>query len=368
MIVGGCHPAKAPTPAPAPAAPDTKAALVEAGLNNLYADSRAVGLVTAVVRGDRVEARGFGHLGANDARVPDGTTLVRLESVSKLFTADLLSANVAAGRVKLTDPITLYAPKGWQAPRTKGGGVIRLVNLASHTSGMPRESGVKPTLAPADATLARWKWLGLGRHLSPPQTEALYSNIAFDVLGDVLTAASGRPYAQTLAATVTGPMGMIDTTPSPNAAQCARLMSSDPVRPAWPCADQGGWAASGGLYSTANDMGRWLTAQLAPNPAGDRRRISQATYFPRAAFANVSGLDHAGPASAIGLGWIELAADAAHPRLLEKTGGGDGFLTYVVIDPARRIGVFVAFDNVSGRRLPKVTADANDLVALLGAP
>ena len=37
------------------------------------------------------------------------------------------------------------------------------------------------------------------------------------------------------------------------------------------------------------------------------------------------GLDHAGPASAIGLGWIEQTASATHPRILEKTGGGDGW-------------------------------------------
>jgi hypothetical protein len=40
----------------------------------------------------------------------------------------------------------------------------------------------------------------------------------------------------------------------------------------------------------------------------------------------------------------------------------------VVIDPARRVGVFVAFDDVSGRRMAPATTDANNLAGLLGAP
>jgi serine-type D-Ala-D-Ala carboxypeptidase/endopeptidase len=356
-----------PKPAPAPP-PDARAARIEAALQRLYADSQATGLVVAVARGDRTEVRGFGHLGPLDPSPTNGKTLVRLESVSKLFAAQLLSVRVAEGRMRLTDPLALYAPKGWAAPRTKGADPIELVNLATHTSGLPRESGLKTGLSAAAAAEARWAWLGRQRRLPPPGRRASYSNIAFDVLGDALTDAGGAPYAEALAASVTGPLGMVDTTPAPTPEQCARLMSPDPARPPHPCADQSDHAASGGLYSTADDMARWLAAQLAPGAAVDARRISQAIYVQRAALGAAVGLDHAGPASAIGLAWIEQAASADHPRILEKTGGGDGFLTYVVIDPARRVGVFVAFDNVSGRRMSPVTSDANDLAGLLGAP
>jgi D-alanyl-D-alanine-carboxypeptidase/D-alanyl-D-alanine-endopeptidase len=356
-----------PKPAPAPP-PDARVVRIEAALQRLYADSQAVSLVVAVAQGDQTEVRGFGHLGPLDPTPTDGKTLVRLESVSKLFAAQLLSAQVAAGRMRLTDPLALYAPKPWAAPRTKGAVPIELVNLATHTSGLPRESGLRLGLTAAAAAEARWAWLARQRRLPPPGRRALYSNIAFDVLGDALTDAGGAPYAEALAASVTRPLGMVDTTPTPTPDQCARLMSPDPARPPHPCVDQSDHAASGGLYSTADDMARWLGTQLAPGAAADARRISQAIYFQRAALGAAVGLDHAGPASAIGLAWIEQTATATHPRILEKTGGGDGFLTYVVIDPARRVGVFVAFDNASGRRMESVTADANELVGLLGAP
>src|SRR5208283_2161795 len=98
-----------------------------------------------------------------------------------------------------------------------------------------------------------------------------------------------------------------------------------------------------------------------------RRRISQAIYVQRTSLKIAYGLDHAGPASAIGLAWIELQPTAEHPRVLEKTGGGDGFLSYVVIDPANHTGVFLAFDNLSDRRLPVVAGDANALIGVLDA-
>ena len=79
-------------------------------------------------------------------------------------------------------------------------------------------------------------------------------------------------------------------------------------------------------------MALWLKAQLAPGAETDRRRISQAIYVQRATLKKAIGLDHAGLANAIGLAWIEQLAGPGHPRILEKTGGGDGFLTYVVLD------------------------------------
>jgi D-alanyl-D-alanine-carboxypeptidase/D-alanyl-D-alanine-endopeptidase len=354
-------------PKPAPAA-DARTARIEAALQRIYADSQATGLVVAVAQADTTEVRGFGRRDPLDPTPTDGKTLVRLQSVSKLFAAQLLSAQVAAGRMRLTDPLALYAPKGWTDRRMKGAEPIALIDLATHTSGLPRESGLKPGLPAAAAAEARWAWLARQRRLSAPGRRALYSNIGFDVLGDTLSDATGAPYAQVLATGITGPLGMVDTTPAPTPEQCARLMSPDPARPPHPCVDQSDNAASGGLYSTADDMALWLRAQLAPGAAADARRVSQAIYVQRSALAAALGLDHAGPASAIGLGWIEQTATPSHPRTLEKTGGGDGFLTYVVIDPARRVGVFVAFDNTSDKRMAPVTTDANDLVALLGAP
>ncbi len=354
------------TPPPAtidvPVAPPGAAA----AMAMLYAASGASGMVATVVEGDQVTTQGFGKMGPKDPRRPDGRTLVRLQSISKLFASDLLATLVAQGRVKLSDPLTAHAPPGWHEIRPAKGPPITLETLATHTSGLPRESGIDQTLPGPIAVADRWAWLSREAALMPqPGRAARYSNLAFEFLGDALARAAGTTYGEALDRAVTGPLGMVDTTARPTADECARLMAPDQRLGPRPCIDQSGEAASGGLYSTADDMGLWMKAQLAaqPDPA---RRISQAVYVRRDALARASGIDHAGEASGIGLAWIEEEADGTHPRILQKTGGGDGFLTYIVIDPVRRVGIFVAFDNMHAHRLPVVAMDANALIGQLG--
>jgi len=209
----------------------------------------------------------------------------------------------------------------------------------------------------------RWAWLGQRRNPRDAGKGAHYSNLGFEFLGDADAAGAGASYGEALRDWVTAPLGMADTTANPSPTACSRMMAGDPVWPAPPCTDQSFHAASGGLYSTANDMARWMVSQLGADPV---RRISQATYVRRDQLAYASGVDIAGPANGIGLAWIELAPDAGHPRLIEKTGGGYGFMTYLVLDPARRIGVFFAMNRMSGGALRRAALDANDLVAMLG--
>jgi len=367
-LLVGCKPAPKPPPVAAPLprfdAPLSQPAAALAA--NIFAQSEASGTVVAVVRGDAMTTLGFGRVAPRDASSPDGRTLVRLQSVSKLLAADLLATMVAKGQVTLADPLARFGPPGWTPTKGLSDAPILLVNLATHTSGLPRD-GIPPGLPADAATAARWSWLAQQTTLPRPGRGAQYSNVAFDFLGDALSAARKTSYGQLLAAEVTGPDGMRDTTASPSAQACARLMTSDPRRPRHPCIDQSGEAASGGLYSTADDMALWLRSQLAPGAERDRRRISQAIYARRSALAYVGGLDHAGRATGVGLGWIEEDADGAHPRILEKTGGGDGFLSYVVIDPERRVGVFVGFNNMSGHRLEAVADAADALAAELAA-
>jgi D-alanyl-D-alanine-carboxypeptidase/D-alanyl-D-alanine-endopeptidase len=369
LALAACKPPPAP-PAPAaiPAA-DFNAPLsppAQALLGDVFAQSQAQGMVVAVVRGDAMTTTGFGRISRANPQAPDGRVLVRLQSISKLFASDLLSAFVAEGRLKLSDPLASYAPAGWAPSKATKALSITLLSLATHTSGLPRGPYYDPAVPVSVADAARWDLVARQQGLSAPGRGAHYSNLGFDLLGDALASAAHSTYEAALAGEITGPLGMADTTATPTPAQCARMMAGDVRRQLHPCVDQTGEAASGGLYSTADDMALWLRAQLKPDAAGDRRRISQQVYVRRDALAYAAGLDHAGHATGIGLAWIEQDASPGRPRILEKTGGGDGFLTYVVIDPVRRAGVFVGFNNVSGHRLGAVAAAADDLVILLG--
>lgn len=341
--------------------PDTRRTL-----QAIFAQTHAPGMVAAVVRGDEAVVWGYG-VSRQGAGRPNGRTLVRLASISKLFTNQTLAAMAVEGRMRPEDPLQRWAPPGIVVPRGPGQTQITLVHLASHTSGLPRQAGLAYSAVPARAEADRWAWLGRQGPVQTPGRTALYSNIAYDLLADAIGRAAGRPYSQVLAQRVTGPLGLRDTTASPSAEACSRLMDGGEAGPWAECRDTAANAGSGGLYSTADDMAIWMRHQLGIGAvwADPGLRISQAVRFRRQDLARIEGLDRAGEASGIGLGWIELAPTATHPRLLEKTGGGWGFMTYVAIAPGRRAGVFIAVSAHEMVRMPPLAAQVNDLVGRL---
>ena len=341
--------------------PETRRALAA-----IFAETHAPGMVAAVVRGDEAVVWGYGLARRGGGR-PNGRTLVRLASISKLFTNQTLAALAVEGRMRPNDPLQRWAPPGSLAPPRPGQTPITLVHLATHTSGLPRQSGLAYEADPVRASAARWSWLGRQGAGPPPGRTALYSNIAYDLLADAISRATGRPYEAVLAERVTRPLGLRDTTPAPSAEACARLMDGGEAGPWASCRPTVSNAGSGGLYSTADDMAVWMRHQLGIGAvwADPGLRISQAVWFRRQDLARIDGLDRAGEASGIGLGWIELAPTATHPRLLEKTGGGWGFMTYVAIAPGRRAGVFIAVSAHEMIRMPPIAARVNDLVGRL---
>ena len=330
----------------------------------MFAQSHAAGMVVAVVRGDEVMVQGFGRIRPGRSGPPDGETLVRLGSISKLFTGETMAALAVEGRLRTTDPLQRWAPVGVRVPQAAGSAPINLVNLASHTSGLPRLAGIDYQPNPAQAAAARWRWLARASG-GPPGRNAVYSNIAYDILADALSLAAGEPYVRAMARRITGPLGLRDTTPSPDAQQCRRLMDGGTAGAWAACRDTAANAGSGGLYSTADDMAQWMRHELGLTGPAPALRISQAIYFPRASLSTVDGLDRAGPASGVGLGWIELAPTVTHPRLIEKTGGGWGFMTYVALAPGRRAGIFVAVSSHEMSAMPPLAARTNDLVGSL---
>src|SRR5215475_9560584 len=113
----------------------------------LFAESRVPGLVIGAVRNGETAVVGFGETSDGSGKEPDGQTMLRIGSVTKAFAGQVLAGLVTQGTVKLTD--RLQDRLGWPVTvPEKGGRPIRLIELATHTSGLPRE--VERPSAPAD--------------------------------------------------------------------------------------------------------------------------------------------------------------------------------------------------------------------------
>jgi serine-type D-Ala-D-Ala carboxypeptidase/endopeptidase len=330
--------AQAQTPA---SLPDIQS--IDALGTDLFLQSGSTGMVLVVVRDDHVFFRGYGQTAPNSNQLPTQDSLLRLCSLTKIFTTDILTKLIADKTVRLNDPLQRYAPAGAVVPKRVR--PITLADIATHTSGLPRELGNAPPNTPHFTFPdyhTRWRWLPNQRLRSAPGTAALYSNVAFDLLGDALQSAAHQQYAALLAERTLNPLHLEHTTFFPNAEQCGHLLVS--AHEDGPCIATEATAGSSGLYSTAADMTIWLKYLLRTGrpaiPAQDAS--AQAVYILPSHLVKQKGLDHAGEPTGVGLGWIHILPIDSPSHIVEKTGGGAGFETYIAINHSRRTAIFLA--------------------------
>jgi D-alanyl-D-alanine-carboxypeptidase/D-alanyl-D-alanine-endopeptidase len=327
----------------------------------MFGETGAPGMVLAAVRDGNFLVRGFGETKEGNKQEPTGDSLLRINSISKVFTTEVLASVVADGKIQLSDPLQKYA--GSTVVPTFEGRPITILDLATYTGSMPREMGdVPPDTDPRTwpTHSDRWMWLPDYKLAWAPGTIASYSNVGFDFLADAIETATGEPYADLLRTKVTAPLGMADTTLVPTPEQCSRLMIGTGLGGAWPCADTRATDGSGGLYSTGNDMARWLLHNI--DDPTDALAVTHAVYRQRQALKAAIGFDDGGPMSGLGLGWVMIAGDGVHPTILAKSGGGLGFMSYIAFAPGRGAGVFVTISRVDFSAFGVLTKSANALI------
>jgi D-alanyl-D-alanine-carboxypeptidase/D-alanyl-D-alanine-endopeptidase len=371
-VIGLLAAAALPSPRPARASQALLDESVGFAGQVLFLALKVPALVLGVVRNGQTSIQGFGRRADSANEAPGADTLFRIGSVTKAFTGQVLASLAADGMVSLADPLTKYAPE-FIAPISEGGRPIRLIDLATHSAGLPREVPHEP--GPPDDPFvnitpeAFTAWLKANPLLFTPGTSISYSNFGFDLLAAALARAAHQPYPNLLDARITRPLGLRDTTFAPSTEQAARIMQGrDFDGSPMPNAKTGEViVGSGGLYSTARDLLAWLQWHLDrfSNDRADERLIDHGAYLWRDGLNAVFGMDESGRMDAMGLAWVIMAPEGDRPLILQKAGGLQGVFSYVAFAPARGIGVCAAinaFDFAAGLAMAK---SANDLIAEL---
>ncbi len=333
----------------------------------LFLEHKVPALVIGAVRNGKVYVEGFGRRADTDKRAPDGNTLMRIGSISKAFTGQVLASLAAESTVRLADPLTRWIPQ--YAPDKS----IRLIDLVTHSAGLPRE--VPHDLGPPDNPFvhitqdAFADWLKKNSLLFKPGAGVLYSNFGFDLLATALSAAANKPYPGLLQERITGPLKMADTTFTPSKEQKARLMQGHGFDgEALPDVQTGAViVGSGGLYSTPNDLLRWMQWHLDRYTAQDAdvRLLDHAIYRVRDGLDPVSGMDESGHMDGMGLGWVAMMPKGNRPLVLQKAGGLQGTFSYIAFAPARGVAVVVAINKFDFGAAMAMAAAANELIATL---
>jgi CubicO group peptidase (beta-lactamase class C family) len=175
---------------------------------------RVPGLSVAVVRADGVRwLRGFG-VADLDTRTPASPETIYLWfSMTKIVTATAVLQLADRGQLALEDPVARYYPRFGALRPADRAARVTVRHLLSHSAGLANPIPVR-WVHPADRPgLDQATFVGdlLARHARlrfEPGSKASYSNLGFLVLGQVIEAASGRPFQEHVHEQVLRPLGM----------------------------------------------------------------------------------------------------------------------------------------------------------------
>ncbi len=227
------------------------------------------GLCVGVLRGEDVlyrKAFGFRDLASKKEMTCE--TLFQVGSVSKTFTATMMAQLMEEELLRLEDPVRVYLPE--KLALDEAVAEITLLQLASHSSGLPRNPINRRDLPNSPGVMLPYStkelYLGLeGTRLShDPGVRWGYSNLGYALLGHVLEQASGEDYATLLAERIVRPLGLEDTGVYPSEDQLSRMAThywpEDKElqgREPWVFGEVVGFAA---VFSTLDDLGIYLRA------------------------------------------------------------------------------------------------------------
>ncbi len=291
--------------------------------------SGAPGVAWAIVDSGDVRAGAIGKPVAGGENVLSPDTPFVIGSISKSFTALAIMQLVEAGVLDLDAKIGGYLASFAQRPS----GEITIRQLLSHTSGYSTVQG-NSTHQDRDVTdvklSAHVDAVALWEPAYRPGTRWEYSNTNYRVLGAVIEAASGMDYAGYVSERILEPIGMTNSFVSDGRDPGAVAVGHRPwfggKRANRPGRTELVSAPAGGVFASANDLGRYLAMML--NGEDDVVRASTKSLMLQPA-SEVS--------SFYGLGWFldAEAWTASHGGLVPGTE------TLATLVPAENKGVAV---------------------------
>lgn len=291
-------------------------------------------VVTVTPAGRRTIA--YGSVAEGNQRQVGGDTVFDVASITKVFTALLLADMVRHGELGLDDPVGKDLAGRANAMPARDGRSITLVDLATHTAGLPlRPSNLtsKDLDNTYDGYTPNLLYAFLSTYTLPrdPGAEYEYSNVGYGLLGQVLSSKSGLSYEELLNQRITGPLEMRstalrETTDMKRRSATGYTTEGRAVKDA----ERGALDASGALHSTANDLSRLLEVALG-------FRVSPLTPVMASMIETRRPGGMAPWATQIALAWnITKVGDR---DIVWKNGSAGGFRSFIGYDQTARVGV-----------------------------
>lgn len=255
---------------------------IDALIEQAIRDDKLPGAVVLIGSGDRIVfERAYGNRSVVPTIEPMSLdTIFDCASLTKVVsTTTCLMRLFDEGKFRLNDPVTQYIPE-FQG----GHSSITIRELLTHFSGLKPDVPISPP----------WSGYDHGVQLActdPPQTEPgrmhIYSDINFELLGELVHRLSGQTLDDYAKQHVFEPLGMRDTTYNPATELRSRIAPTEqmpgdaaPLRGVVhdPTARyMGGVAGHAGVFSTAADLSRFARMMLHEGILDGHRLASAAT-------------------------------------------------------------------------------------------
>jgi len=316
-------------------------------------DSSVPGAVVVIVQGDRiVYAKGFGVTSVEGSEVPTPDHLFRIGSTTKLFVGMILVKQAEAGKLNLNEPIGKYIDG--LPPELAA---ITSHQLLTHTAGLPDESAMfgKHDDEVLGASIKAWK---ADKLFTKPGDVYSYSSPGYWMAGYVAERVAGRPFADVMAAELFAPLGMKRTTFRPTIAMTYPLAHGHEVRDGKPvvvrpAANNAATWPAGSMYTSGNDMARFMIAFLREGKLDGKQALS-------ASLVKTMTTPHVQVPSGGHYGYGLHVENYRGVDIWTHNGSRVGHGSRLTMAPKHGFGVFI-MANRSGASMPRTGAKALEL-------
>jgi CubicO group peptidase (beta-lactamase class C family) len=261
------------------------------------------------------------------------STPFHIASVSKQFTAFVIALLVHDGQLSLDDDVRVYVPEVPDFGRP-----ITVRHLVHHTSGLRCKWELMELAGwRRDDVFTREQVIKMVRHQRElnfePGAEHLYSNIGYILLAEIVERVTGRPLRDYARANLFEPLGMASTHYHDDHEMLVKNMaysySPSPCDGYRKCVLSTAYVGSSSLYTTAQDLARWLLN------ADDKRVGGKVVYD----LVHQRGMLNDG--TEIGYAFGLYIREYEGFRMVYHSGGTAGYRSYLVRFPEHRLGVAV---------------------------
>jgi CubicO group peptidase (beta-lactamase class C family) len=297
------------------------------------------GLTIAIVQDDRIYTSAFGLRNLNTSEPMKPEYIFHMASVSKPFVATAVMQLVEQGKMNLDESVVTYLPYFKLADERYKEITIR--QMLNHTSGMPDVEDYEWDNPKFDDGAAERYVRSLTSEImiADPGQQWRYSNMAFDVLGDVISKVSGQPFEKYVKKNILDPLDMKES-------NFLREEISDKLRTSphvWQLKPvvceiypyNRRHAPSSTLNSSVVEMVNWANANLNKGEFKGKRILSPQSYdLLWGSTVQVNDRYN------IGLSWFS----GTHRDLptIFHSGGDTGYRSKLILLPEKRIAVIVA--------------------------